>query len=157
MADLGSSVIYLASDLTRKRRVFLDEARAGLARLRDTDGTSLVMVPERRLSALTDLVAWARRHLQVEAVARKARLDRAQTDFGDLAWLSVLGDDDLATFVAEIEDALFHAMSTQTTDELEHLVEEWRCTAEALSDAERRAVLLGSHDDADFVEVVRPE
>lgn len=157
MADLGSPVVYLASDLTRKRRAFLDEARAGLARLRDTDGTSLVMVPERRLSALTDLVAWAQRHLQVEAAARKSRPDRSPTDFGDLAWLSVLDDGDLATFLTEIEGALFQAMSTQTIADLEGLVLDWRCTAEALSDPDRRAVLLGPHDDADFVDVRRPE
>jgi hypothetical protein len=157
VASLSSSVVYLASDLNRKRREFLDEARTGMARLRDTDGTSLVMVPESRLAALSELVVWAQRHLQVEAVARRAAVDRSPTDFGDLAWLSVLDDADLATFLTELEAGLFHAMSTQVTADLEHLVQEWRCTAEALSDPVRRAVLLGTHDDDDFAEVGRPE
>ena len=156
MADLGSPVVYLASDLTRKRRGFSTRHEA-VARLRDTDGTSLVMVPEQRLSALTDLVAWSQRHLQVEAAARKAHPDRSPTDFGELAWLSLLDDADLATFLTELEGALFHAMSTQTIADLESLVLDWRGTAEALSDPERRAVLLGPHNDDDFVEVHRPE
>lgn len=106
MADLGSSVVYLASDLSRKRRAFIDDARQGLARLWDTDGTSLVMVPEERLAKLTDLVAWANRHLVLEAAVRKSPSERSVTDFGDLPWLRFLPDDDLAAFLARRWQAL---------------------------------------------------
>src|SRR3979411_3310398 len=41
-----SDVIFQSSDLANKRVEVLDAARAGLARVRDKDGTSLVMLPE---------------------------------------------------------------------------------------------------------------
>jgi hypothetical protein len=42
---MSAEVIYTASDLDRKRREVTDAARRGLARIRDTDGMGLVLLP----------------------------------------------------------------------------------------------------------------
>ncbi|HEX4460296.1 MAG TPA: hypothetical protein VIA18_20100, partial [Polyangia bacterium] len=51
--------IFLASDLSSKRREVIDEARSGVAQIRDTDGTALVMLGQGNfafLRALRDLL-----------------------------------------------------------------------------------------------------
>jgi len=149
--------VFQASDLARKRRVFIDAARSGLARLRDTDGTSLVMIPEARLAALMEIVDWAHEHLVLDATMRKPGPARSAKDFGAAAWLRYLDEDDLATFVSELGEELLVAAATESADGLRQLVDDWRVTAEAVSDPERRAVLTGRHQIDDFVEVDRPK
>jgi hypothetical protein len=49
--------IYRASDLNRRGREVLDAARLSGARIVDTDGTSMVLVPERVLEQTVDRLA----------------------------------------------------------------------------------------------------
>ena len=60
--------IYQASDLASKRRELMDAARAGLAQIRDTDGTGLVMVPQGRFELLRALREQFSRYIALEAI-----------------------------------------------------------------------------------------
>src|SRR5680860_191801 len=96
---------YQPTDLTTaKRRDFIEEARVGVARLRNSDGETLVALPERDLNALVELRDHALAFLSLENAMSRAREDRRSTDFGELAWATVLDDDDLAEFRAEFAE-----------------------------------------------------
>jgi hypothetical protein len=153
---MPTDVIYTASDLDRKRREVTDTARRGLARIRDTDGTSLVMLPAHHYEVLETVSLWHDRLAVVER-ARAKREDRTATDFGDLTWLRHLDDEDLAAFVVEVSAAVSLAYHDDDLTQLEQLVRDWRVTAAELADPARREVLLGGFDSADYVEVARPE
>ncbi len=149
------AVVYQASDLNRRYRRVLQDARTGAARIRDTDGTALVVVSERRFEALR-AVACAAANL---AGVRWA-LDRGQApalaDFGTWTWLRAFDVDDLRTFVTEAQQALVLAAREESAALLEDTIRAWRITAEQAADPARDAILLGRHRQEDFVEAPRP-
>ena len=148
---------YQASDLAGTgRRAFLDEARGGEARLRDTDGTSLVMVPEDRYRTLVELRDWVLALLMLDnALARPAH-NRSPADLGTLAWASAFDDDDLRQFRDELADALARAVSARDITVVEDLVGDWLRTARALSDTTAHEILTREYVDDEFVEVTAP-
>lgn len=148
-------VIYQPTDLANRRLEFLDAARNGQARLRDKDGTSLVMLPESRLCLLESLVKWWQAHTKLEGILREAGLPRP-AELGELAWLRSLGRDDLEEFQAELHDALVAASADEDTAALDDCVQGWRATARQLDDPRRRAVLLGPHAPGDYAEATAP-
>ncbi|MGH3679930.1 MAG: hypothetical protein ACRDT2_06700 [Natronosporangium sp.] len=154
---MSTDVIYTASDLDRKRREVTDAARHGLARIRDTDGTGLVLLPAHHYEVLETVSRWHDRLAVVDRARATSPADRSPTDFGDLTWLRHLDDDDLATFVAELRSAVSLAYHDDDLAELERLIQDWRVTADELADSTRREVLLGAFRANDFVEVARPE
>lgn len=155
MAKLGR--VYQTSDLAGgRRREFLDEARAGAARLRDTDGTPLLMVPEGCYQVLAELRDWMLAYLTLEAALARPRPQRRVEDLGPLAWAAVFDDEDLETFRQELSAVLSRATASRRLDLLERLVGDWARTARALEDDEVRAALTGDAADDDFVEVGPP-
>jgi hypothetical protein len=154
MSDTGTT-IYQPSDLNRRYRRVLQDARAGAARIRDNDGTALVIVPERRFQALRSVA---------EAAANLAGLQRALdqrrsptlADFGAWTWLRVLDPDDLRTFLAEVQEAVMLAGREESAGPLEDTLQAWRLTAEQADDPVRDAILLGTHRPEDFVEARHP-
>ena len=153
---MATDVIYTASDLDRRRREVTDTARRGLARIRDTDGTGLVLLPARHYEVLEAVSRWYDRLDVVERARAKPAAERAPADFGDLTWLRHLDDDDLAQFLQEVRAAVSVAYHDDDLSELEQLVRDWRATADELADPARREVLLGGFDAADYVEAARP-
>lgn len=149
--------VFTVSDLDRRRREVIDAARGGLARIRDTDGTALVLVPARHYRVLEIVSRWASRIQVVERARAKPASARSTFDFGDLTWLRHLDDADLDEFVAEMRDAVSVAYHDEETEALETLVREWRTTADELADPTRRDVLLGGFERGDYAEVARPE
>jgi len=147
--------IFQATDLVQRRVEFLDAARAGCARLRDKDGTSLVMIPESRLRWLQSIAKWASLHLRLEELVRRGVMPSV-TDLGELAWLRALNLDDLREFVEELHEALVIASADESCVPLDECVRAWRTTARQLEDSLRRQVLLGGHDPDDFEEVGPP-
>jgi hypothetical protein len=154
---MSTDVIYTASDLDRKRREVTDAARRGIARIRDTDGMGLVLLPARHYEVLDAVSRWYDRLDIVERARAKPPEDRVPRDFGELTWLRHFGDDDLATFIAELRAAVSVAYHDDDLTELDQLARDWRATAEELADPARRDVLLAGFAAADFVEVGRPE
>jgi hypothetical protein len=154
---MSAEVIYTASDLDRKRREVIDAARRGIARIRDTDGMGLVLLPARHYEVLDAVSRWYDRLDIVERARAKPPEDRVPRDFGELTWLRHFEDDDLATFIAELRAAVSVAYHDDDLIELDQLARDWRATAEELADPARRDVLLAGFAAADFVEVGRPE
>ncbi|MEU7000280.1 hypothetical protein [Nonomuraea sp. NPDC046570] len=152
MADM----IFQASDLATKRTEVLDAARDGLARLRDKDGTSLVMLPERRLRLLEEIARWSRAHMRLEHLLRR-EVAPDVGELGDLAWLRAFDVDDLREFVDELHDALLAASSDEDPTALDEVIKAWRITARQLEDPLRRSILLGRHGPDDLVQVSEPQ
>jgi hypothetical protein len=155
--NMATDVIYTASDLDRRRREVTDTARRGLARIRDTDGMGLVLLPARHYEVLETVSRWYERLEVVERARAKPAADRVPADFGELTWLRHLDDDDLAQFLREVRAAVSVAYHDDDLSELEQLVRDWRATADELADPARREVLLGGFDAADYVEAPRPQ
>jgi len=138
------------------RREFLAQARAGEARLRDTDGTSLLMVREGDYRALAALRDWILAYLVLENALTRPAHQRVAADFGLLAWAAVFDDEDLGELRREFGDALIRATATRDVDLVSRAVEDWHRTARALTDPISRAVLTGEVRDEDFVEAGSP-
>lgn len=149
-----SDVIYQSSDLVGRRVEFLDAARAGRARLRDKDGTSLVMLRESRLQLLETLAEWGTAHLRLESLLRRTGRPSV-ADLGDLAWLRAFDEEDLREFLDELHDCLVAAHADNSAAVLEEAVHAWRITAQQLADPLRRSVLLEASPD-DLVEADVP-
>jgi hypothetical protein len=156
LRKMAAEVIYTASDLDRKRREVTDAARRGVARIRDTDGMGLVLLPARHYEVLDAVSRWHDRLDVAERALAKSTADRVPRDFGDLTWLRHLDDEDLATCIAELRDAVSVAYHDDDLTELDQLVRDWRITADELADPARREALLGSFNPNDFAEAERP-
>lgn len=154
--DLGSGTVYTASDLARRRRELLDSARRGVARLRDTDGTSLVMLREGHVLALTLAARWSMARSRLAALLGLPPESRPNAAYGEAAWLRVFDDDDLREFLTELDEALVATLADESPGPLEQLLSDWRATATALADPKTRGVLLGDFRFDDFEEVDRP-
>lgn len=155
-ASLADTVVFQASDLSQKRREFIDQARIGGARLRDTDGTSLVMVRGSRFEFLDELATWTHRLLDLHHALRQGDAPTPR-QLGDLAWLRFFDGDDRREFATELEDAMAISIADGSLDHLHQIVDAWRTTADTLEDPLSREVLLGHFDPTDFVDAPRPE
>ncbi len=154
---MTAEVIYTTSDLDRRRREVTAAARHGVARIRDTDGTGLVLLTAKHYEVLDTVTRWHDRLDVAERARSKPAVDRAPYDFGELTWLRHLDDDDLTAFIGELRVAVSVAYHDDDLTELDQLVHDWRATAEELADPNRREALLGGFTADDFVEVSRPE
>lgn len=150
-----ANTVFTVSDLSKKRTDVLREARSGFARVRDTDGTSLIMLPESRLEFLERMQEVTGLLVVLDHLVSKGG-PGAVRDLGTEAWLRVFPVEDLSEFAAELGDALQAARSDGNADLLNEVVEAWRLTARQLDDPLRRDVLLGLNRESDFVEAVRP-
>ncbi|HEX6472176.1 MAG TPA: hypothetical protein VF069_23995 [Streptosporangiaceae bacterium] len=151
-----TDTIFQPSDLAGvKRTEFLDAARRGLARLRDKDGTSLVMLPESKLELVQTLARWGEAYAKLDNLLRRSSPPTAN-ELGELAWLRPFDRDDLQEFLSELRDALIASSADEDTSALDNCLRAWRVTARQMEDPLRRAVLLGEHRSDDYEEVYRP-
>lgn len=154
--DMTTETIFQLTDLAQRRTEFVEAARRGGARLRDKDGTSLVMLPESRVLVLEGLSLWNSAYLRLEQLIRRGETPTV-SDFGELAWLRAFDSDDLNEFVSDLHDALVAARADDNLEVIEALVHEWRVTAAQLSDPLRRSILTGTMDpDRDLATAHRP-
>jgi hypothetical protein len=147
--------IYSASELANRRREVIADARADHAQIRDTDGTSLVMLAESRFNFLQAMPESVRRLVQLELALNRPYAERRSTDFGDLAWLAAFDDGDQHTFRLELLEALNLAVANNELAPVATCIGDWRRTARALMNDRGRGVLTSAGDDA-FDEVRRP-
>lgn len=154
---MSTDTIFQPTDLVQRRTEFLAAARQGGARLRDKDGTSLVMLPESRVRLLEELDLWSTACMRLEALLDRGVMPSV-AELGDLAWLRVFDTDDLKEFVADLHEALVAARADEEPRAITSLLRDWRATASQLSDPLRRSVLLGDAVEAtDLVEAARPD
>ncbi|WP_124290020.1 hypothetical protein [Streptomyces sp. ADI91-18] len=154
----SGDVIFQSTDLATQRRTeFLDAARSGMARLRDKDGTSLVMLPERHLQLLEELRKWSSAHLRLDRMLARPDFKPTVQELGDLAWLRVFDCDDLREFADELNEAIVAADSDSDTAVLDACLNAWRVTARQLEDPLRRNILLKKGTVPDLIGALRPE
>lgn len=150
--------IYQASDLATKRRELMDDARSGVARIRDTDGTGLVMLKQGRFEVLMALREQLARFVSLSAALERPSHERRATDFGEFAWLTAFDEDDQREFRRELMEALAQSLASDSLEPAERCTRDWRTTARALSNEKVRRVLTGPGEkDSSFEEVTRPE
>lgn len=148
---------YQSSDLAgAKRTQFIQEARAGRARLRDKDGIALIMLPERDLNVLDEFARWSQVQQRIAVLATQAK-PASVAELGDLAWLRVFDNDDLTAFADDLHTALIAGLADQDTDVINDMVADWRITARQMEDPLRRAVLLDTFHEGDFEGAQAPE
>lgn len=148
---------YLPSDLAgSKRKQFLDEARGGRARVRFGDGVTLVMLPENELEVLDAFAKWSLVQQRLDALSKHASLPSV-AELGDLAWIRVFDQDDVAAFADELHGALITGLADKDISFIEEVVEAWRLTARQMEDPLRKAILTSPLAPSDFEEVASPE
>lgn len=155
MAD-GTEQVFQASDLGNKRVEVLEAARNGLARVRDKDGTSLVMMPERELLLLEKMKRGWRIYMTLERLLQRSELPRA-SELGEHAWLRHFDRDDLQEFSDELHEVIVAADADRDAAILDECLRAWRETARQLEDPLRRSILLRSFNPKDYVEASKPE
>jgi len=149
--------IYQASDLSAKRREVMDAARKSIAQIRDTDGTGLVLVTQRKFEFLRALRDHVSRFVTLEGALERPARERRLTDLGELAWLAVFDEDDQRTFRRELLEALVRAVALDSVEPVDACLDEWRRTARALSNEKSRRILTSSGEELGaFEEVERP-
>lgn len=149
------NVIFQASDLARERTRVLEAARGGRARLRDKDGTGLVMLPESELEVLEGFAAWSQRLNRLNALIASNRTFSTEL-LGDLAWLRSLPLEDVREFADELHQALIAGLADKDLGLLSEMVSEWRTTARQLEDPLRRSILLGHDSMEDLIVASEP-
>ncbi len=150
--------IFQVSDLATDRLELLATARAGVAQIRDKDGTGLVMLPLSDFNLLTALREQLSRFVSLMATVQRPRAERRVNDYGSFAWLAPFDEDDQLEFRREYLEALAKGLSTDSTEPADTCIQQWRTTARALSNEKVRKVLTSpGHGDADFEQVNRPE
>src|SRR5579862_3435939 len=107
MSD-GTEHVFQASDLGNKRVEVLEAARNGLARVRDKDGTSLVMLPESELLLLQKVKKGWQTYMMLEKLLQRSDLPRT-SELGEHAWLRYFGRDDLQEFSDELHEVIVAA------------------------------------------------
>lgn len=138
-----TAVIYSATDLKDRRLQVLDDAVHGRALVRAVDGTALVFTRLVELEVATAVSAWsiALRRISKGAVP------------AELRWLRHLDEEDRAEFIDEMWEQLENASAdADGTRGIDALVAQWRATANALADPERRQVLLNSVSEDEFAD-----
>lgn len=152
-----SAVTYLPSDLQRRYRAILDEAKAGQARVRDLDGTNILLLPETEVQVLRAISAAAANLATVERVLEVMVTRRPELpEYGEWSWLRHFDADDLRDFVREIREAIIIAAREGSSALLDTQLRAWRITAQQADDPLFRAILQGGGHEEHFVEVHRP-
>lgn len=155
--NLETDNIFQASDLSAKRRQVMNTARSGFARIRDTDGTGLVLLPQRSFEFLRSLGQQLTKIVTLDAALQRPRKDRRPADYGELAWLTAFDEDDQETFRSEFLSALSQALAIESVAPADACIREWRVTARALANEKvRRALTSAGEPEAAFEEVKRP-
>ena len=146
--------IYQPSDLAgNHRKTFIAEALDSQARLRSTDGESLIMMREARFEHVAAVRDHAVAYLTLDMALRRPRKQRRPGDYGPWAFLDAFEDEDIEEFQQEVNDAIVRAASGRDHSPVERLLHEWRMSAETLSDPVAREILDGRSSDEDWVEV----
>lgn len=145
--------MYQVSDLAGSgRRAFLDQAQVSSAALRDTDGVALVMASQARWDGLREIRVITENFVTMERVLQKAE-QPAPLDLGAFAWLAEFDEEDRATAVEEIRDAIALALSADDLSVFRSAFDAVATTASAMRDPVRGGVLCIVPGDGDFVEV----
>ena len=145
--------VFLASELSTRRRDFIEAGRSGEAVMRDTDGTLLILTPFLNFQTTQNILKTTFGVMRTEAAFERGDVKPSEISF---SWLTEFEYDDRAEFFSEIRDALSIAESTHDFSGVKECLDAWIITSQALSDTTRRAILTGD-GDGEYLEIGRPE
>lgn len=143
---MATSVAYQATDLARNSRDVLDAAREGRALIRDKDGLALVMLPAADVARGDEIVEISVDLLRVARAVLDRDAHPSAVSYGGLGWLSVLPADAQRAFFLEMTEAVLVAASGLDFRHAEHVLGDWRATAESWADPDTRERLLADED-----------
>ncbi len=153
---MHEDTIFLPSDLAgSKRTEILRVAREGAARIRDKDGTSLVMLPEAQVASLQFVAEWSGNLLRLQELLARGGQPTVG-DLGELAWLRGFDRDDLQEFADELHQVLIASIADGHGEALDATVRAWRTTAKEIEDPLRRSILTGELSPGSLVDADRP-
>ena len=145
--------VFLASELSTRRRDFIDAGRSGEAVMRDTDGMLLILTPFLDFQISQEIIKTTFGLMRTEAAFERGDVRPSDIPF---SWLTEFDDEDRSEFFSEIRDALSTAESTHDFSGVKECLAAWMITSHALSDATRRTILTGE-GEGEYFEIVRPE
>jgi hypothetical protein len=156
-AAAGKPEVWRVSDLQRRYRSVLDEAKSAAQLISDTDGTLLVIEPKSESDFNRAFVS----HLADVAQFQAAR--HANSDETDASWanqtpypfVAALDADEVAEFAKELVAFGIDAAQRQSLRYFEGAIAAWRSTAEVYQDPEQLEALL-SVDEDDIAELFPP-
>lgn len=151
-----SDQLYQVSDLAgRKRREFLNAAKADGASLRDTDGSVLVMTSATRMTATSEASAAVTMIFAAEAaLARTASPN--PVELGGLAWLAEFDEEDRREALRELRQAVVTALTSADPTPLRDALHAWETTARVMRDDARHQSLTAVPGDDEFIEASIP-
>ncbi len=145
--------VFLASELSTRRRDFIDAGRAGEAVMRDADGTLLILTPFRDFQTTKEIIKTTFELMRTEASFERQDVRPSDIPF---SWLTEFDHEDRSEFFSEMRDALSTAESTHDFSGVKKCLDAWKLTSHALSDATRRVILTGD-GEGEYFEISRPE
>lgn len=153
-----SATTYTPTDVQRRYREILDVARTGSARIRDTDGTTLVLSPAGDVEFLSGFLRHYVDHARfLSALATNAGTpSSAWADGTPYPFVAALDDDEVQEFARELSGMLRHAAETHSLEAHEGTIAAWRSTAEIVADPAVLAVALAPIDHGSVVRLSEP-
>jgi hypothetical protein len=141
MRQFQATTTYQVTDLARRYREVLDEAREHDVFVRDKDGATLIVTMAEEVSKNRELVSISSDLLRLFRAVDTSRSDDVANS-GQFAWLSILPEANRKMFVNEIMPPMLVALSGGPLRPLLYLIGDWKATADVWADVSLREELM---------------
>jgi hypothetical protein len=141
MRQFQATTTYQVTDLARRYREVLDEAREHDVFVRDKDGATLIVTMAEEVSKNRELVSISSDLLRLFRAVDTSRSDDVANS-GQFAWLSILPEANRKMFVNEIMPPMLVALSGGPLRPLLDLIGDWKATADVWADVSLREELM---------------
>jgi hypothetical protein len=141
MRQFQATTTYQVTDLARRYREVLDEAREHDVIVRDKDGATLIVTMAEEVSKNRELVSISSDLLRLFRAVDTSRSDDVANS-GQFAWLSILPEANRKMFVNEIMPPMLVALSGGPLRPLLDLIGDWKATADVWADVSLREELM---------------
>lgn len=141
MRQFQATTTYQVTDLARRYREVLDEAREHDVFVRDKDGATLIVTMAEEVSKNRELVSISSDLLRLFRAVDTSRSDDVANS-GQFAWLSILPEANRKMFVNEIMPPMLVALSGGPLRPLLDLIGDWKATADVWADVNLREELM---------------
>ena len=103
--------------------------------LRDLDGATILVLPEREVEVLRRIGAAAANLAGVERLAEVASMREPEVaEYGEWSWLRVFEAEDLRDVIRDVREAIIVGVREGSTALLDEQLRAWRVTAEQAED-----------------------
>ncbi|HUZ42548.1 MAG TPA: hypothetical protein VMU68_14290 [Acidimicrobiales bacterium] len=141
MRQFQATTTYQVTDLARRYREVLDEAREHDVLVRDKDGATLIITMAEEVSKNRELVSISSDLLRLSRAVDASRSEDVANS-GQFAWLSILPEANRKMFVNEVMPPMLVALSGGSLRPLIDLIGDWKATADVWADESLREELM---------------